>query len=116
MIYTVSRTSLWNNEKPCEEAVERPFENWDIRKWSEERYDCEFGERQGVWKSKGRNHRITEEGYIARQLDDVIYWSVEINSLEELEIFIKKYDKAVIQKGGQIRNILDIEIYDDYRE
>lgn len=109
MIYTVSRTSLWNNEKPCEEAIERPFENWDIRKWSEERYDCEFGERQGVWKSEGKNHKITEEGYIARQFDDEISWSVEINSLEELRAFTEKYGRVIIEGSG-------IEIYDDYRE
>ncbi len=109
MIYTVSRTSLWNDERPCEEAVERPFEVWDKRKWSEERFDCEYGAHQGVWRSKGRNHKITEEGYIARQLDDKISWSVEINNLEELSTFTEKYGRVIIEGRS-------IEIYDDYRE
>lgn len=115
MIYTVSRTSLWGDEKPCEEAVKRSFENWDIRACSEEQYDREHDAHQ-AWRSDGKNHKITDEGYIARQFDDVVDWSVEINNLEELNSFIVKHGSVVISKNVFMCNVFDIEIYDDARE
>ena len=42
-------------------------------------------------------------------------WIIEINSLEELEGFVRTYGAIVIEKWSG-SNRLDLEIYDDYRE
>ncbi len=44
-------------------------------------------------------------------------WFIEINSLEELLEFQKKYDEElVISRDNLNKNLIEIEIYDSYRE
>ena len=109
MIYKVTKTSDWQNKKPCAGAVKRPFENWETRTCTEKYFDRHFGENEGLWRSQYKNHRIDSEGYIERQRPDEMLWSIEINTLEELQSFIEKYGRIIMDWDS-------IEIYDGYRE
>lgn len=44
------------------------------------------------------------------------FWSVEINSLEDLMDFVNKHGDIVVSNAGVEVGIHQIEIYDDYRE
>jgi len=113
MNYIIKRTSVYH-DKPCEEAFEAMHEHWHVRTVDEKTFDDRFSNREGLWRSKGKNHSLTEEGYIIRQEDDVKVWTISINNLEELNSFSKKYGSLIIshsRKGSP-----ELEIYDDYRE
>jgi hypothetical protein len=69
MKFIVSRTSLWKEEKPCEEAYKE-------------------GER----------------------------WFVDIRNLKELLCFIDKHGKCIISKHIYNKEVMEIEIYNDYGE
>ena len=73
MKFIVSRTSIWNNASPCEEAKREEFE-------------------------------------------DGPDWTIEINSLEELINFRKKYGEIILTASVLPEIDNEIEIYDDYRE
>ena len=50
-------------------------------------------------------------------MDDFDYRnSIEINTLEELLAFRKKWGDLIIRKYRKDKNILHLEIYDNYRE
>ena len=83
MIYIIKRASGYHDLSPCEEAIKRPFENWHTRGITEDSYNERFSLKQGTWRSIGKNHTITNEGYITRQLNDEMLWSIEVNSLED---------------------------------
>jgi hypothetical protein len=114
MIFIVSRTSTQN--KPCKEAIKRKFEHWDTRTYSEKEFNKKFSQREGIWKSKGKNHKIDNDGYITRQEEDRELWSIEINSFDELMQFIKRYESIIIQKYSFNEEDYEIEIYDSWRE
>ncbi len=116
MKYIVSRTSAYGEEKPCEEAFKHPYENWHTRTCNEEEFNKLFSDREGLWRSKGRNHTVTDKGYITRQQDDTMEWTIEINSLEELNAFASKYGELVISPDAYSSKSPEIEIYDNYRE
>lgn len=112
----ISRTSI-DDKKPCKEAKKGLFPCWDTRSCSEEYFNNSFTES---WRSRGKNH--TKVGkYITRQLEDIEKWYIEIETLDDLIKLQKKYGDLIIKsylfdkyKGKD--NILEIEIYDDYRE
>ena len=109
MYFTITRTSVWCNEKPCEEAFAREVPNWHERSLSEEDYNRRFAEREGgKWRDKGTEHECTETS-IRRREGNKSVWVVEIDTLEQLVTFAKKYGWLVF-KGNEI------EIYDGYRE
>lgn len=116
MIYTIKRTSNYNNKKPCKEAKKRTFEEWHTRTCNEAEFDKRFSEREGLWRSKGKNHSITREGYITRQEGFQKRWSVEINTIEELNSFIEKNGRIIIGWDDYAKDVYNIEIYDDWRE
>lgn len=110
MLFRVSRTSQWSDEvSPLDGATLQPVENWQTRAVSEEEFNRRFSEREGLWASKGKNHKLTPEGWVTRQMEDIQDWCIEINSLEDL-IGISEREGRVIVNPGHI------EIYDDYRE
>ena len=112
MIFKISKTSDWFSEdnQPIEGAIKRPFEHWQTRTLSESEFDIKFGEREGLWRSKGKNHKHSKDGYCMRQMDDVMTWSIEINSLEELMKIVSESDHPLVITDNSL------EIYDDYRE
>lgn len=119
MKFKISRTSSWN-DKPCVEAKKMQFERWHTRTCSEDEYNRKFSANEGKWMSRGKNHFITEKGYVCRQEEDTSDWGIEINSLDDLLKLQKKYGNLIIQEyyssNPKSINQLEIEIYDDYRE
>lgn len=110
MIFKIRRTSQWDGENPpIDGAVKRSFENWQTRSLNEDAFNKKFGEREGLWRSAGKNHKHDENGFCMRQMDDVMVWSVEVNSLEELINMAKDHGGIVFTEDA-------LEIYDDYRE
>lgn len=117
MKFIVKRTSVWVDDKPCEEAVRMKVPCWQTRTCSEEEFDRKFSAREGLWRSNGKNHQITEKGYITRQEEDREVWGVNIKTLKELVDFIDKHGSIVIEyENSGDRGSKKIEIYDDYRE
>jgi hypothetical protein len=115
MKFIITKTSAYD-EKPCKEAKRTMVETWHTRTCSEKEFNLRFSDREGLWKSKGKNHSITKEGYITRQQDDREAWCVELNSLEELIKFCNKYGQLIVSNEGYDYKNASIEIYDDYRE
>lgn len=105
MRYQVRRTSAYN-EKPCSEAFTATVDVWDTKTISEERFDAQS---KNSWRSRGTDHKVEENGYISRKIGTEEVWMIVINTLEELQEFIKKYGKVVVNEDG-------IEIYDGWRE
>ena len=116
MKYIIKRTSGYGEEKPCEEAFKHPHEKWYTRTCTEDEFNARFSSREGLWRDKGTNHSITEKGYVTRQEPDTEEWTIEINSLKELNDFASKYGELVISPEAYSSKSPEIEIYDDYRE
>lgn len=115
MNFILRRTSEWYGQ-PCKEAIMIKFQSWHTRTCTEKEYNERFsGKEGGLWRSKGKNHAITKEGYITRQEEDIEKWGIEIKTLEELLDFVNKYGKIVVAFDNNYQN-LKIEIYDNYRE
>ena len=66
----------------------------------------------GLWREEGNEHQILPNGHIRRRLADREVWVVEIETLDDLVEFSKKYGELVLN----FKDCLEIEIYDDYRE
>lgn len=116
MEYTVTRTSLWSDEKPCEEAYLAIKASYQTRTCSEEEYNTRFAEREGgKWREAGSEHSVTEDGCIRRRNDDVQVWCVKIESIDEMNSFAGKYGPIVLDTDCHTL-LHSIEIYDDYRE
>lgn len=115
MIYIIERTSCYNDKAPCEEAVKRSFERWYTPSCSEEEFNKRFSAKQGLWRSKGKNHTLTEEGVTRIEREEEL-WSIEINSLDELQKLSEKYGELIIKAPDYGLKAPSIEIYDDYRE
>ncbi len=116
MKFTITRTSIWDDKKPCEEAMPYEVTYIDMRTFkTPEEFDNKLGSRQGKWLENGTNHRKID-GYIARDLGTTKCWAIEINSLEDLMALYHKYGELVIATNTRDKETPNIEIYDDYRE
>ena len=130
MKFKISRTSIWDSEiyciRPCEEAEEMFIPFWHTRTCTEEFFDTHFSQREGLWRSKGKNHKnisarsdgLSKENWITRQEDDRKVWGIEVTGLQDLLGLIKKYGALVIDSVDDSGNeeVFEIEIYDTYRE
>ena len=119
MKYRIKRTSIYDDEKPCEEAIIGKYTRIDERSCkSFEEFDNSFGGfAGGNWLSQGINHCINKRGNIQREFKDSEEgWFIDINTLEELQKLVEKYGDLIIGQCWQDHNIYEIEIYDDYRE
>jgi hypothetical protein len=116
MIYIIKRASIDKNKRPCEEAIQKPFANWDTRYCTEESYNNRYALKQGNWRSKGKNHTLTKGGYITRQMEDKLLYIINIKTLEDLHKLIDKYGTLIIDNGDSINKTPTITIYDDYME
>lgn len=119
MKFKVSRTSVYSDDKkPCEGAKKETYTEIDIRTLgSFQKFDDKHGERHGSWLLKGEHHCVNEEGYIQREFPDACMgWFLEINTLEDLIEFQKEHGDIVIGECCYNPNIIEIEIYDDFRE
>lgn len=117
MLFQITRTSMWDDEKPHEKCMPITLINVDQRTFkSPEEYDKRLAKMDGNWFSKGSNHRITEKG-IARDMGPYPAWGIEINSLEELMNFKEIVGEELILCTSYTDYTTPmIEIYDDYRE
>lgn len=116
MKFTITRTSTYGNNKPCEEAMPYEVTYVDMRAFkTPEEFDEKFGLRAGKWLETGTNHRKIN-GYIARDIGTEKCWAIEINSLEDLMALCHKYGDLVIETNMWDKETPNIEIYDDYRE
>ena len=112
MKYKVERASMRNDLCPVEEAFAGEYGHIDVRTFpSFEEYDRKFRDN---FKDIGCNHCINKDGKIQRTITRE-GWFIEINNLEELHEFIKKYGDIVIQ-DNRFLTVPEIIIYDDYLE
>ena len=116
MRFEVKRTSLWDDEQPCPEAVLEMVPEWDRRTFkSAEEHDALLCPRSAPWLSRGTEHRTMygpRGGVVGieRRVDDRAGWFIELGSLEDMMEFVGKYGTVVLTEEPSI------EIYDDYRE
>ncbi len=117
MLFEVTRTSIYTDNKPFENCKEIQLTHLEIRTLkTPNEFDDKFGYREGKWLEKGTNHRIIN-GRIARDLDKENTWGIEIGSLEELMQFVESVKNDVIITTSTIdKKTPSLEIYDDYRE
>lgn len=117
MLFQVTRVSMWNNDKPYDKCIPIKLARTEVKKFkSFEAYDNASGV-QGKWLSVGKNHRVTEEGYIARDFEFEGLWGVELNSLEDLLNFKEEVGEDIILSTSVTDDKTPcLEIYDDYRE
>lgn len=118
MIFQVTRTSKWSEEKPFDICIPIKLTNVQTRTFrTPEEFDNKFGDREGKWLSRGTNHRVDARGYITRDMEFKDVWGVEINSLEELINFKNSVGENLVIETSWIDNKTPcIEIYDTYRE
>ena len=118
MKFTIRRASEWNDEvSPCEEAKRDSIVRVETRTlYTTEEFDAEFSNREGKWLSVGANHRVDENGWITRDNGMIDVWSVEIDTIDELMEFCKKYGDVVIGDCMCNKAYKEILIYDDYIE
>jgi len=113
MKFNVKRTSTWTEAKPCKEAYQIDGFRVDERTVKDpSKLSCDD---KDTWYEKGVNHRVIK-GHIYRDFP-AKFWVVDIDSLEELMKFSKKYGDLIISEYTMwAKDFPSIEIYDDYRE
>lgn len=128
MKFLVSRTSTFGSKsKPCKNAFLESYDTIQTYDISEEEFNQEkyngasFGRKNyhnnGKWREEGINHRVDEKGRIQRDFPNELKgWFIEINTLEELIDFFAQNGRIVIINHRENKNIIEIEIYDDWRE
>ena len=110
----VTRTSCRGyDQKPCEEAVKEILTAVDERIIDDPMKNKLIGER---WYTEEGyfNHRV-ENGHIKRDYKRSAY-IIELESLEDLQNFVDKYDYVIIERSTCKEILFEIEIYDDWRE
>lgn len=110
MKFVVTRTSDFEDPK-CDEAFIAPFTRVDKRNVDDPMKNKYIS---ADWYTLGTNHRV-ENGQICRDFQEECHF-VEINSLEELLKFQEKYGAIIIRSSHGNDSVLEIEIYDNYRE
>ncbi len=116
MEFIVNRTSLRSMDvQPCEEAYLKAYIRIDERTVnSPSKITAYKNQPVDWWYSAGKNHRV-ENGHIVRDFDDK-GWFVKLDTMEDLLKFTQKYGSVVIGQYWKNHSILEIEIYDDWRE
>ena len=113
MKFMISRTSMYG-EKPCDKAFRDKYIRIDERTTdAPEKIPVANGKSEW-WYEKGSNHRV-ENGHIKRDFEDEA-WFINIESLDNLSDLIEDYGRVIIQPAYTNNDILEMEIYDSYRE
>lgn len=120
--YLVTRTSIYHgNEKPCDGAIIISRQDWQYSTFkTEEAYDKNRGLYDKKWREEGTEHKSWAFG-ICRRLENKKVWAIDIESLDD---FVKaiKWRSIILstqnetEHGPDEEPMLQIEIYDDYRE
>jgi hypothetical protein len=106
----VTRASLLDNSKPCEEAFERKFTEIDERFVDDPTKIPAYSGTSEWWTEHGSNHRI-EKGHIKRDFEKM-GWFVEIKDSNDILAFQKKYGSIIIQPAPENPAITEIIIND----
>lgn len=121
MEFEISRASIWNDEKPCEEAYKKQIIRIDERGFETFEEHDKILLRDKKWLEEGFNHKIIpannkfKNQHIYREFNDEI-WCIKINSLVELLKLQDKYGDIILSTCYKNNNIREIKIYDDYIE
>lgn len=113
MKFIIKRTSIWDQESPCEEARRETYTRIDERIVDDPK-KIHFGNVAQTWYKQGENHRV-ENGHIKRDFPGEREWFIEINNLDDLLKLKSKYGDLVLGEHCS-SDFPSIEIYDDYRE
>lgn len=122
MIFQVTKTDSYGDfkEKPHEKCFGMTLPYVDERNFrSPEAFDEYFKSYpgQGKWFDKGKNHRILENGNIARDLKEIEVWGIELNTLEDLMEFQKDVgEEVILGPSFEDKKTPCLEIYNAYRE
>lgn len=103
MKYIVSRTSIWTDEKPIEEAVEGEVHEYNT-------YCDESILSKNVFKDI---IKLSDGHFRGTYKQPVKVWVVEVDDLIK---FVDKYGPIIIQPADNEEGLYEIEIYDYYRE
>lgn len=117
MLFQVTRTSSWYEDKPYDKCMQIKIAKVDKRTFrTPEEHDERCAKHSGKWFDRGTNHRV-EDGFIVRDLGLTDVWAIEINSLEELLAFKEEVKHELVIGTSYVDHKTPmIEIYDDYRE
>lgn len=117
MLFQITRTSMWGDQKPYDKCIPIKLTNVDRRNFrTPEEHDERWAKHSGKWLEVGTNHRV-ENGCIVRDLGTQDEWGLEINTIEELIAFKKDVgEDLIIGTSYTDWKCPCIEIYDDYRE
>ncbi len=121
MKFHIQRTGQFSDstEPPHPKAVREDALRVDVRTLkTPEEYDRKLGRPGHMWHDKGANHRVTSEGFIARDFPERV-WTIEIGSLEDLLSFSRECRCELVVSSyneDRIKGLPYLEIYDGYRE
>lgn len=111
-LFLVTRTSLDEEEKPCEEAVQREVGVGDF-------FYGPLVALPSNWFSEGRKHEIIshKKASTFKRIIDRSAWTVELLTLGDLLAFSSKYGEVIIcPSDGEDIELPSLEIYDYYKE
>ena len=104
--YVVTRTSIWSEEKPVEEAFKRTLT------------------KHVTLKSTAAEHvkemtRKKCERYVVHQDMSITFYIKKdawVCDIPDLCAFVEKYGRIILMKPDNEEGLWFVEIYDDYRE
>ena len=113
MEFILTRTSLWNDEKPHGDAIKKKLTYIDERTWKtlEEANQGSWGQD---WLASGKNHREINS-VVARDVEREA-WVIGLDGLGGLLELLKSEGELIISESNYKEVPLRLEIYDDYRE
>ena len=115
MLFEITKTSLWGEDKPIDNCFPIKLTRVDTRHFSSfEEYDKN---NKTKWTDEGTNHRVLPNGYIARDMGEKDAWGININSMNDLVMLMKEVKEELVLGTSWIDNTTPrIEIYDTWRE
>ena len=115
MKFHVSRTSLYHEDPPCDEAFRDTYTRIDTRTTDDPGKVSSAKGKTAWWYDKGTNHRV-ENGQIKRDFPGESQWAIELSDLDALIAFMHKHGSLVIETHWDDPDTVELEIYDNYRE
>lgn len=120
MEYKIRRTSGgYHGGKPHKDAYQRPYIYTDTRTTDDPaKVPMHLGKSEW-WYEKGTNHRI-EDGKIKRDLHKESGWFIQVEDIHQFlrDLYKEEETSEIVLSIEDDMNppMLEIEIYDDYRE
>ncbi len=109
-VFLVTRTSLRENEKPCDQAEQVEVMGVDRRSCADPAEVPLYRGQRDWWFEKGTNHRV-ENGMIARDMGWHKVWAIDGMTVQEI---VDRYGCCIIERD--FNGFLTVRIYDDYWE